>query len=281
MNSSFIQPDDLLNSIDFDYVKIIDCRYNLEDKSKGLRLYKNSHIQKAIFFDLEEDVSGPTQQNGIGGRHPLPSKEKWEKTLSEHGIRNEDHIIIYDSGELAYAARCSWLFQFYGHKKVQILVGGFTSWKEKGFPVTDQMERTKVSTYQAEPRLEWIVTMDEVKEISNGEKEGILLDSRAEDRYKGIVEPMDRIPGHIKGAVNVPWMLAVKDGTLDEPDNLKKLFRDIPKNQQIVVYCGSGVTAIPNVYALASIGYNNVRLYPGSYSDWVSDYSNEVEKNES
>jgi thiosulfate/3-mercaptopyruvate sulfurtransferase len=258
-------------------VRIIDCRFKLGDPAAGRTQFEEGHIPGAVYFDLEKDLSDAV---GIhGGRHPLPSPEQLKNRLEKAGINNETTLIAYDAKEGAYASRFWWLLKYLGHDKVYILNGGFEAWSRAGYPVTDGTSEYEKSVFTINLNKDMLASYKEVKGlVHNGDDDTVLIDSREERRYFGIEEPIDRVAGHIPTAINKPWLDGLENGVFKPKSEQEKRFADIPKDKAVIVYCGSGVTATPNYIALKAAGYSNVRLYAGSYSDWVSYEENPIEK---
>ncbi|MEN0661321.1 sulfurtransferase [Caldifermentibacillus hisashii] len=258
-------------------VKIVDCRFSLNKPDEGERLYKAGHIPGANFFDLEKQLSAPVSKHG--GRHPLPDIEKFRREIEKAGIDNTKTVVAYDGGEGAFASRFWWLLTYIGHDKVYVLNGGFKGWVEAGYPTTKEVPKPEPANFKVSIRKEMLATYEEVKEIvGNKKKLPILIDSREKARYLGKEEPIDKIPGHIPGAIHKFWAEGLENGFFKGSEEQKKRFAELDQKEPIIVYCGSGVTATPNYIALKIAGYQNVKLYAGSYSDWVSYSDNPVEK---
>lgn len=260
-------------------ITVIDCRFILGDPSEGDRLYRESHIPGAYYFDLEKQLSGPVEEHG--GRHPLPDVERWRQEIEKVGIDRNTIVVVYDEGDMQFASRFWWLLTYLGHERVYLLEEGFSGWKEAGYPVTEEVPEEKNSCFTIELREEMLASYEEVKEaVQKQDEVPILIDSRARERYLGEIEPIDRIPGHIPGAVHHFWGESLQAGTFKNKEEQQKRFADLDPEQPVIVYCGSGVTAAPNYLALKQAGFQNVKLYAGSYSDWVSYPDNPVEKGE-
>ncbi|WP_044336423.1 sulfurtransferase [Rossellomorea aquimaris] len=257
-------------------LRIIDCRFSLGNPSEGRQLYKESHIPGAVFFDLEKDLSGYVKKHG--GRHPLPNMKNFLRKVEDVGIDNDTTVIIYDEKEGAFSGRCWWLFQYIGHEKVYILNGGFSAWKKAGGKTESSVPVYPQKSYRPSFNETIAASLDEVKSIASGERDIPLIDSRSRERYLGHEEPIDRIPGHIPRAINLPWTDGVKDGYFIPGEEQNKRFSHLNKKDPVIVYCGSGVTATPNFIALKEAGFNHVKLYIGSYSDWVSYNDHKVDR---
>ncbi|MGM9929398.1 MAG: sulfurtransferase [Bacillus sp. (in: firmicutes)] len=258
-------------------VRVIDCRFHLQNKEFGKWQYEKGHLPNAVYFHLEEDLSGVVTEHG--GRHPLPDLEQFKAKLEAAGINNDDTVIAYDEATGPFATRFLWLMKYIGHEKVYVLNGGYAKWKEAGWKVDSEIPSFSKSTYTIQVQEELLASYEEVKRASV-EGGTVLLDSRESQRYKGMIEPIDRIAGHIPNAVNMPWEDGLKDGMFLDSTQQKERFAELNPNQEIIVYCGSGVTATPNFVALKSAGFQQVKVYIGSYSDWVSYKDNPIETNE-
>lgn len=282
---------------------IVDCRFNLNDPGEGRALYEAAHIPGAVYLDLKLDLSGP--EGDHGGRHPLPDPQAFAARLSKLGIGNDTRIVVYDDESGMNAARLWWMLRYLGHEQVFILEGGFSQWKEENYPVTDHQPVRVPSSFTANVQPQMLVGIDEVRLLSDklvragaaertGDNAGarneaelstpvaspalpVLIDSRSNDRFRGMNETMYPKAGHIPGAVNFFWKDTQKaDGSFKSADELAEHFAGLDKDREIIVYCGSGVTACSNILALEKAGFKNVRLYAGSWSDWISYEENKV-----
>lgn len=252
---------------------IADCRFTLGNPGAGLAQYLENHIPGALYFDLEQDLSSPIGEHG--GRHPLPSVETLTELFSQAGIDHKTTVVAYDGEDMSKAARLWWLLRYLGHEKVYILDGGLTAWQRAGFEVTNEvtpLPEPRVFTAHLQPDM--VVDVEVVKTRSNATA---LLDSRGPERYRGEVEPIDPKAGHIPGAVNYPYQANLTaEGTLLSKGELAQRFAPLADKQELIVYCGSGVTACVNVLALLEAGRTDVKLYAGSWSDWISYQDNPV-----
>jgi thiosulfate/3-mercaptopyruvate sulfurtransferase len=254
---------------------IIDCRFQLNDPAAGFKSYEEAHIPGALYFDLAQDLSGPKSEHG--GRHPLPSIEKLIEIFSRAGINDAVHVIAYDDQGGAMASRLWWLLQYLGHTKVSIMDEGFSKWKEAGFPVTSSPSPVTIpKEFIPQVQEHMLVGVEQVKQAI-ADPAVLLIDSREKVRYLGKQEPIDPIAGHIPGALNYDWKQNLDtDGRWLNQEQLQKRFGDLNRSQDMIVYCGSGVTACPNIIALQKAGFERVRLYAGSWSDWISYPDNPV-----
>jgi thiosulfate/3-mercaptopyruvate sulfurtransferase len=266
----------LLKSLNENNVRIVDCRFSLANPATGRTEYLKGHISGAVFFDLEKDLSSPIQAHG--GRHPMPVLEEFIDKLENAGIDETTVIIAYDNGEGAFAARFWWLLQYLGHEHVYVLDGGYNGWTEANYPVTEDIPVFEKTAFNFQIQPDLLATTEEVKEVVEkqlGSK--ILIDSREEKRFKGLEEPIDKKAGHIPGAINFPWMEGLSGSQFKQAAEQQRRFSSIDPSKQIIVYCGSGVTAAPNYLALKEVGYERVKLYVGSFSDWISYEDNKIE----
>ncbi len=251
----------------------VDCRFDLSDSEKGKRDFDNGHIPGAVYFDLEKDMSGQVKKHG--GRHPLPDIDQFSDKLGRSGIGNDTVVVAYDDQGSAMASRLWWLLRYLGHNRVKILDGGFAAWKKAGFPVHEGESKHPPKTFIPSVQPELAADMKEVKSKLNDGT--VIIDSREPERYRGLVEPIDPVAGHIPGAVNHFWKSLLGDNNKWRAlPAVKEQFGQIDRETDIIVHCGSGVTACPNILALYEAGYTNVKLYPGSWSDWCSYEDNPI-----
>ena len=252
---------------------IFDCRHDLGDHGKGERLYREGHLPGAHFAAVETAMSG--SKNGKNGRHPLPTPEALADFLAAHGVTASSTIVAYDDAGGLYAARLWWLVRWIGLKDVVLLDGGWPKWITEGRPVT-----SVVSTPKAAQRLEVraaasaVLSADDVLRRM-ADASSALIDARAGERYRGEVEPMDPVAGHIPGALNRFYKANLKpDLTFRAADEVESEFRALIGSrspEQIGHQCGSGITACANIFAMEYAGLPGSKLYAGSWSEWVSD----------
>ncbi|WP_066059637.1 sulfurtransferase [Robertmurraya korlensis] len=265
----------LLKNLDQKDVRIIDCRFALSNPELGKQEYDNSHIPGAVYFDLEKDLS--SQVSSHGGRHPMPEINKLKEKLEIAGIDENTTIVAYDNGEGAYAARFWWMLTYLGHKRVYVLDGGYKNWLKSNYPTTSDVPVFDKSEFHVDVQSYLLADVKEVQEVvSSGNPNIILIDSRENKRYLGIEEPIDKKKGHIPGAINKPWMEGLRDGYYHSMEEQKLRFSSLDPDKELIVYCGSGVTAVPNLITLKEAGFEKVRLYLGSFSDWISYEENKI-----
>lgn len=256
-------------------IRLADCRFSLSDSEWGIQEYQKSHIKGAVYFDLEKDLSGPVTIHG--GRHPLPDLDFFKSLLEDYGIDNESIVVAYDQGGAPFAARFWWLMKYIGHDKVYVVNGGLHKLKQAGLPMDSNIPVNKNSHYVVKLREDWLAEVEEVRKVSKGEKQAVLIDSREYKRYIGEFEPIDKKAGHIPRAINKDWQEGIQGHQFKPQSDQKERFKGMNQEQEIIVYCGSGVTAAPNMLLLKDVGYKNVKLYLGSFSDWISYEDHPIE----
>ncbi|HUI70520.1 MAG TPA: sulfurtransferase [Spirochaetia bacterium] len=250
----------------------VDCRCFLTEPGRAWREYEESHVRGAIFADLEQDLSGPVVP-GVTGRHPLPSPEALTATLGRFGISQGTQVVAYDesTGALA-AARLWWLLKWAGHDAVAVLDGGFSTWQALGLPCARGKEEEPSAQFPASFRQSMTRDASQVLAALD-DPSYIVLDSRSHERYRGLAETIDPVAGHIRGAGSAPYSENLADhGGFKTPDELAARFGSlIGGAERVIFYCGSGVTASQNVLAFAHAGKGMALLYPGSWSEWITD----------
>lgn len=262
---------------------ILDCRFALEDPDYGQRSYAEGHIAGASFADLERDLSGAVTQ-GVTGRHPLPEPEALIERLKTWGLDNDSEVVLYDDGPGAYAARAWWLLAWLGKRDgVYILDGGLKAWHAAGLPLSLDPPQNGRGTFSGAPDASLLIDAQALQQRL-GEPAMTLLDARALPRFKGEVEPIDPIAGHIPGAQCAAFTNNLgADGRFLPAEQLKQRFAEKLGERsptELVAYCGSGVTACHNLFALCLAGYPLGRLYAGSWSEWINDPQRGVAKGE-
>jgi thiosulfate/3-mercaptopyruvate sulfurtransferase len=260
-------------------VVIIDCRYSVEDPSWGEREYFRHHIPGAAFASIDDDLSAP--KTGSNGRHPLPDPEAAARTFARLGIAEGVQVVAYDQDAGMYASRLWWMLRWLGHDAVAVLDGGFAKWLAEDRPVESGAETHPRRDFHAAPRSGWVAEAEEVQKVI-GSTDWLVLDARAPERYRGEVEPVDKVAGHIPGAANHFYKWNVRDdGTFRSTSEIKEEFRKSiggTSVDRVICYCGSGVTACQDLLALEHVGLSGARLYPGSWSEWLSDPSRPIER---
>ncbi|MBU3069958.1 sulfurtransferase [Aestuariicella sp. G3-2] len=248
---------------------ILDCRFSLADSTEGERLYHQDHLPGAQYCHLEKHLSGPVSEHG--GRHPLPSPEEFSKQLQLWGIREHTPVIVYDDQRFAFASRAWWLLKAAGVANVRLLDGGYSAWKnqhkpfDRRTPPSHPVQKSTVRPIQTNH----LIGYEQINDVL-GSEDVLLIDSRDPQRYSGDFEPLDPIGGHIPGAINKPWT-EVSDGAgfIKPLEYHIQRWQKMPEAQQIIVYCGSGVTACVNLLS-AHLAGKTPDLYAGSWSDWCT-----------
>jgi thiosulfate/3-mercaptopyruvate sulfurtransferase len=272
---------------------VFDCSFDLMNPAAGEEQYRQAHIPGAVYAHLDNALSdkGTVDPDGThhphpdaasGGRHPLPSREKFAMWLSSVGFANDMQAVVYDRNGSLYCGRLWWMLKWMGHDAVAVLDGGLQAWQASGGAVTDREEPSHFqSNFAIGEPLRALATTDKVLAGLRGKKQ-TLIDARATPRYKGEVEPMDPVAGHIPGALNRPYGQNLQpDGRFKPPAQLKAEFEQLLGGRDpatVVHHCGSGVSAVPNVIAMELAGLGRAALYAGSWSEWCSDPSRPVEK---
>jgi len=251
---------------------ICDCRHDLTNHSAGYKAYRAGHIPGARFLHLDVDLSGP--KTGLTGRHPLPHPATFCLRLGALGISNDTQVVAYDETGGVYASRLWWMLRWVGHTKVAVLDGGWQAWTRAGLPATVEQPAIEPTTFNGKPQSR--VAVDSTQLLANlQERKALVLDARSNDRYRGENETLDPVAGHIPGAANRFFKLNLdNDGRFKKPAELKQEFGTMLSGhspEAIVHQCGSGVTACHNLLAMEVAGLAGSRLYPGSWSEWVSD----------
>ena len=273
--SNLIQPEELRERLGDPAVVIVDTRFSLVDKTYGYRVYTEGHLPGASHLDISRDLSSHPGRHG--GRHPLPDPEALAQTLSECGISNTSEVVVYDDAGNMFAARLWWLLRWLGHSKVRVLDGGYPAWVGAGHPVNETIPTPRPHDFMLHMQHERVLDMPELK--SRLHKPGVvLLDARNGDRYRGEHEPLDPRAGHIPGARSRPFIDNLVEGRFKSAERLRQELHayGLDKAEEIIVYCGSGVTSCQNLIAIEEAGYKGAKLYAGSWSDWCSYSENEV-----
>ena len=248
---------------------LLDVRWRLGGPP-GRELYDGGHIPGARFVDLDRDLAAPP---GGGGRHPLPAAADFESAMQRAGVRDGRPVVVYDDADSTAAARAWWLLRYFGHSSVRVLDGGFRAWTAAGYPVlpADQERPAGVpGRFTARPGQLGLLDADSAAAVA---RDGVLLDARAGERYRGDAEHVDPVAGHIPGAVSAPTADNVnQDGTFRPVGDLAARFTALgaADGRLVAAYCGSGVTAAHEVLALTLAGIP-AALYVGSWSNWITD----------
>ncbi len=246
---------------------LFDCRFSLADPGAGYALYLEGHIPGAHYLDLNRDLSGVTAAHG--GRHPLPAPADFAALLARHGVNPDTQVVAYDDSRFAFAARLWWLMRSLGYRPPRLLDGGYQAFLAAGGSPCNACTEPLAGPVTAATGFTGYCDIDGLRTlIAAG---AVLVDSREERRYQGLEEPIDPVAGHIPGAINRPWQgVTSADGRARTAAGLREHWGDALESGQLVVYCGSGVTACVNLFSLALLDRHDATLYAGSWSDWCS-----------
>ena len=252
-------------------LRIFDTRFSLQEVHKGYADYLEGHISGAHFLDLDKDLSSKPQASGQGGRHPLPDFERFEAKLQQLGMNASSEVVIYDQSNGVFAGRLWWMLKYMGHNNVRVLDGGLAAWTKAGYGVSDQIPQPALGDFKATLQEDMVISLNDLK-ASYQNDNTVLIDARSAERYNGANEPLDAKAGHIPGAKNMSFLNNLEDGHYKSTAELEASYKDLIEGKdEIIVYCGSGVSANHNIIALAELGMTeNVRLYVGSWSEWSS-----------
>ena len=269
MNTDLITAQALAAKRDDPNLVIIDTRFSLADPAQGYAGFLAGHIEGAVYADLNRNLSGPVGETG--GRHPLPAAADFQHFARGIGLNSEPPslVVVYDDSRMAFCARLWWLLRYFGHTQVCMLEGGWQAWQGAGLPVASgPASAPGAGNFVARPGGLPVVDRQQVR-AKLGDPHCALIDARDPDRFSGKVEPIDARAGHIPGARNYPWQqLTTADGRFIDQAALAGHWQAVMDSDEVIAYCGSGVTACLNIFALHQLGREDVALYPGSWSDW-------------
>ncbi|MGU3374473.1 sulfurtransferase [Chryseobacterium sp. M5A1_1a] len=267
-----------LKELSTDHLIILDARVGKDIKQS----YLEKHIKGARFIDLDKDLAEIGANAAFGGRHPLPGVEKFAETLSNLGISESSHIVIYDDKNGANAAaRAWWMLRSFGFENVQVLDGGIQAAEKESIEFSSGEEMVEKSSLIKKEG--WIFPISSLEEVEDQLKSNssTVIDVRDAYRYKGESEPIDLVAGHIPGAINIPFSENLdENGMFLKPDILKEKYSQLLKNkpEQLIIHCGSGVTACHTILAMDYAGFSIPELYVGSWSEWSRREGKEIAK---
>jgi thiosulfate/3-mercaptopyruvate sulfurtransferase len=267
VTAMLIEPGQLLAGHD---AVVFDCRFALADPLEGRTLYEQGHIPGAHYLDLNRDLAGPVGKHG--GRHPLPDPVKFAATMARFGVGPGTEVVAYDDSRLAFAARLWWLLQALGYRAPRLLNGGYRAFLNAGGVPESEIPKPQPHAPGPVTGFSGYCDIDGLRESQA--RGAWLVDSREPRRYAGLEEPIDPVAGHIPGAINRPWQgVTDPEGFVLNTVGLQAHWGDALDVEQLVVYCGSGVTACVNLFSLALLGKEDATLYAGSWSDWCTNLS--------
>ncbi|MGV8940286.1 MAG: sulfurtransferase [Lysobacter sp.] len=258
---------------------LLDARSSLANPPSCEEAYMQAHVPAARFADLDRDLSDHRQS---GGRHPWPYAKDFTARLGAWGISPTDQVVVYDAGEGALSAARVWfLLRALGHRDVAVLDGGWAAWTAQGMPAESGLPETQPARYVAQFDRSRLLDAPQVEaHLANG---GMLIDARAPERFRGDVEPIDKLAGHVPGAVNRPYSANLRDGHFKPAAELVAEFTTLLGDrtpQDVVVMCGSGVTACHHLLAMEHAGIPGAKLFTGSWSGWIEDPERPIAKGE-
>jgi len=259
--ASLIGPDEL-HGILAD-VTVLDVRWQL-GRTDGHEAYLAGHVPGAAYVDLATDLADPP---GSRGRHPLPDPHRFAAAMRRCGVRGDRPVVVYDDWSALAATRAWWLLRHHGHPDVRVLDGGWAWWQRAGGDTETGEPDVRPGDFEAGPGRLPVLDADGAARVA---EDGVLIDARAPERFSGREEPVDPVAGHIPGAVNVPATANLDGGRFRPADELAEVYPPADEPQEVAAYCGSGVTATHDVFALHLLG-REAALYPGSWSEWVTD----------
>jgi len=272
--SILITPEVLAGRLTDPAWRVIDCRFNVMLPDAGPAAYQAGHLPGAFYADLDQDLASPPVSGS--GRHPLPDANTLSTLFGEWGVTSDVQVVVYDDAGGAIAARLWWLLRWMGHTRVSMLDGGLPAWQALDLPMSTQPAVRHDMRFEGSPGAMAILTTREI-EMASGSDDLLLLDARAEDRFAGRVEPIDREAGHVPGAINTPFQMNLTaEGRFRPANELCDLYQTIIAEHSAVpvgCMCGSGVTACHTLFAMELAGITDVRLYVGSWSEWINQDS--------
>ncbi len=286
MFTTLITAEELAKHLDDPTWRILDVRHDLTDAAAGQRAFAGSRIPGAVFLDVEHQLAGT--RTGSNGRHPLPSRDDFLALAAQAGIADDTQVVVYDASGGSFAARVWWMLRWIGHDQVAVLDGGLPAWEAAGLPI-DRAPLAEGAAALPGPRgtlslrTPRVATVDAEDVLANLTQPAFaVLDARAAPRYRGEVEPLDPVAGHIPGALNRPFNENLDaNQRFKSPEVLRDAFSTLLGGrtpQHLVHQCGSGITACHNLLAMEAAGLTGSRLYPGSWSEWCADPSRPVAK---
>lgn len=271
MFGTIIQTGELAKLLQVDRVVMVDVRFYLADVKQGRAEYEALHVEGAHYAHLNEDLSG-TIVKGKTGRHPLPDAREFIELVERWGVDQDTQVVVYDQGHGGIAARLWWMFRWIGHVKVAVVEGGWPKLKQSSIPLSASKTPEHSSTRHGGTALPSMVWSMSDLEKAMEEEAVTLVDARDGARYRGEIEPIDPVAGHIPGAISLPFKENMTDDfTWCDQATLASRFQALEAKQasQMAFYCGSGVTACHNILAMVHAGYDMPKLYPGSWSEWI------------
>lgn len=269
--TTLVSAEDLAAALGRDDLVVIDTRTSLADPAASERAYRQAHIPGARYADLDRDLSDHRKPGG--GRHPWPDAADFVAALGRWGVTPQHQVVAYDAADGALAASRLWfLLRVLGHRRVAVLDGGWQRWSALGLPADAQVPAPPPTRYEASYDARRLLDAQQVRSLLDSG--GLLIDARAGERFRGEVEPLDKVAGHVPGARNRAYALNLDDGCFKSPQALAQEFSPLLQGRepaQVAAMCGSGVTACHHLLAMAHAGFDGAGLYTGSWSGWIED----------
>lgn len=275
--TTLVQAEALAQALGADDLVVVDVRFSLAAPDAGEQAYRSAHIPGARYAHLDRDLSHGDADEPGAGRHPWPRAGDFGAALGAWGVTPATQVVVYDDGDGAFAARLWFLLRAAGHLRVAVLDGGWSRWTALGLATDVDPTRPAPTRYDVAFDARRLLDAKQVQSHLDGG--GLLVDARAGERFRGEVEPIDRLPGHVPGAVNRPYALDLADGCFKPPGQLAAEFAALLGSRppdDVVAMCGSGVTACHLLLAMEHAGLPGGRLYTGSWSGWIEDSSRPV-----
>jgi thiosulfate/3-mercaptopyruvate sulfurtransferase len=272
MFDTLISTEELVARIGAPDLVIVDVRHDLaQPDTFGITKYRQGHLPGAVFAHVDRDLSAPL--TGTNGRHPLPSPASAAAMFGRLGIDASRQVAVYDQGSGMFASRMWWMLRWLGHDAVAVLDGGYDKWVREGRPVTTDVVSPRAATFAIRQGAPMVDAAAVLANLANPSQ--LLVDARAPERFRGDVEPMDKVAGHIPGALNRHYAQNLNAAaTFKSADALRADFDSLLRGRpasEVVHQCGSGITACHNLLAMEIAGFHGSRLYPGSWSEWCAD----------
>lgn len=269
--TTLVSAEALAAALGNDDLIVVDTRTSLSDRAVSEQAYRQAHIPGARYADLDRDLSDHRKTSG--GRHPWPDAADFTATLERWGITPQHQVVVYDAADGALAASRLWfLLRVLGHRRVAVLDGGWQRWTALGLPADAEIPAPQASRYPASFDARRLLDAQDVRGLLDSG--GLLIDARAGERFRGEVEPLDRLAGHVPGARNRAYSTNLADGRFKSADSLQAEFAPLFEGRepsQVAVMCGSGVTACHHLLAMSHAGFDGAGLYTGSWSGWIED----------
>jgi thiosulfate/3-mercaptopyruvate sulfurtransferase len=274
--TTLVSTDQLARQLHDPQWVVFDCRFSLTRAESGRQAYAKAHIPGARYAHLEEDLSGAV--TATSGRHPLPDPGVLARKLGLWGVDKSKQVVVYDDSFGSMAARMWWLLRWLGHDAVALLDGGFPSWMRQGRELSAEIPAIRPTEFHATPDDSLWIDSDAMLEALQHKR--VIIDARPEERFSGFIEPLDKVAGHIPGSLNSPFEdnLDLR-GNLLSAEELRAHYASLlhgARPDEVIHMCGSGVTACHNLLALEIAGMTGGKLYPGSWSEWITDPSRPI-----